>query len=365
MPDISTVREHDGTDKRMSELDALRGCAAVSVLLHHFASSFIERNFGGRQAVILFFILSGYVLALPVWKGQDLNYGRYLIRRLCRIYLPFLGALILAVLGAWTCYGSTLPLSPWFYRTWHTPISVNLLLAQMFMAPTPELNTAFWSLRYEIVMSVLLPGIWAVMSRYGTWLIAIVAAFSYWIDSSRYLGVLHWGPFFVLGSILSLHREAVRLYFAGRNRSTKLLTALISVIAYMAPRYAHLPMDAINGLGGAGMICLALYSRMTIPLKTPALQYLGRISYSIYLIHGTVLFALLVTLYHRVSLFAIVALYIVGTLCAAHLFCVFVEEPSGRLGRRIAANGRASMRPLTPMAPAKTEARSGWGEAQG
>ena len=56
----------------------------------------------GEAAVILFFVLSGYVLALPFIAGTQLTYGRYLVKRICRIWLPFAAAILLAAALSYT-----------------------------------------------------------------------------------------------------------------------------------------------------------------------------------------------------------------------------------------------------------------------
>ena len=79
--------------------------------------------FCGPHSVMLFFVLSGYVLSLPYWARAQLTYGRYLTRRMCRIFIPYAVAVLLsAVIGAHLTERS-LPLTDWFYKTWHTPIT--------------------------------------------------------------------------------------------------------------------------------------------------------------------------------------------------------------------------------------------------
>jgi peptidoglycan/LPS O-acetylase OafA/YrhL len=64
-------------------------------------------------------------------------------------------------------------------------------------------------------------------------------------------------------------------------------------------------------------------------------QYLGRICYSIYLIHGTVLFTLLYTLGHKLPALAIFLIYVPSVLCASTLFHYTIEKPSMNFGRSI------------------------------
>jgi peptidoglycan/LPS O-acetylase OafA/YrhL len=107
-----------GKPPRFAELDSLRGLAALAVVLSHFTGVYLNTRhytvflykfpmrilLDGRAAVILFFLLSGFVLSLP-YRQRGLEYGTFLVRRICRIYLPYLGALLLAVLGDWWHHG--------------------------------------------------------------------------------------------------------------------------------------------------------------------------------------------------------------------------------------------------------------------
>jgi peptidoglycan/LPS O-acetylase OafA/YrhL len=150
---------------RLFQLDALRGIAAVTVVLNHLFSAFpglpsgkaVELFTDGRSAVVLFFVLSGYVLSMPYWRGRQLPYGLYLVRRFCRIYLPFAAAATISILGAAIFHKTRLPLTAWFDQTWHTPITPHMLMKQFFMVPMNDFNTAFWSLTYEMQMSIVVP----------------------------------------------------------------------------------------------------------------------------------------------------------------------------------------------------------------
>jgi len=127
--------------ERIFALDAVRGIAAFTVIWYHFRLAFESREprwyftpfFAGHQAVILFFVLSGYVLSIPYWRGGQKPYVQYLIRRLFRIYVPYVGAVLFAVTAAWHLSGAQLPLTPWFYKTWHTELTGRLLVQHLFM----------------------------------------------------------------------------------------------------------------------------------------------------------------------------------------------------------------------------------------
>lgn len=137
---------------RDKSLDGLRGVAALGVVAHHLACAFfpwlifgaaftqharIEWWFGrtplyvflaGDFMVLLFFVLSGYVLAKPFFHSADRQPGIAVVRRHVRLAIPYLVVSLVVVAlclsgnyyntqlaivtrsGPWL--GSTLPVRP-------------------------------------------------------------------------------------------------------------------------------------------------------------------------------------------------------------------------------------------------------------
>jgi peptidoglycan/LPS O-acetylase OafA/YrhL len=137
-----------GTRGRVTQLDAIRGIAAVTVVCHHWwaISQFhpppwiFRPLITGREAVILFFVLSGYVLSLPIWSGRQLPYQEYIIRRTFRIYIPFVAALALSAICCRIFYSTHLPLTFFYQTTWQTPLTFTLIARELLMPPTPSLT---------------------------------------------------------------------------------------------------------------------------------------------------------------------------------------------------------------------------------
>ena len=85
----------DSSDK-LWRLDALRGFAATYVVLHHIMPR--DLSWGGidlslafrcgQEAVILFFLLSGFVINLSYQRSRDKRFLRFFARRFLRIYVP-------------------------------------------------------------------------------------------------------------------------------------------------------------------------------------------------------------------------------------------------------------------------------------
>jgi peptidoglycan/LPS O-acetylase OafA/YrhL len=347
---------------RIFELDALRGLAAFTVIWHHFRSAFhaypphwyVAPLFAGHEAVVLFFVLSGYVLSIPVWRGRQPAYRIYLVRRIFRIYVPFLGALILAAFGAYFFMGSKLPLTSWFHETWTTPLSPRLIVAQLLMSTNPTLNTAFWSLRYEMEMSLIFPLLCAFILKTrlagAAGLIAVAVTISeLWRPHNASLthlnSSIHYSTYFILGAILSLKREQLAAFFRRLSTPVKCIVGLLSGAAYfnyLSPDIFPRPMecDHLVALGAAGLIVVTQNTRLRNALDTPVPEYLGRVSYSMYLMHGTVLFTLLNLLYGRVSIPVLIPIYLISVMVVSHLFCIAIEEPAMAVGKLLTGGSR-------------------------
>jgi peptidoglycan/LPS O-acetylase OafA/YrhL len=348
------VRRSPG--RRIVALDALRGIAALVVVLHHCRYAFymdaprwfLRPLFAGGPAVALFFVLSGYVLSIPYWRGSQPAYSKYLVRRICRIYLPYACATFLALGVGSDLLFAQLPLTSWFYSTWHTPFTLHLIARQLFtMATTPEINTAFWSLRYEMEMSLIFPAICFVLLWLGgpaSFVAAVVilkGGYIIWGHSHSPLtfeigSTLVYGSQFILGAVLSLEHDRIAKVYESSSRWMKLVT-LIAIMCgfYTVTRPIFIPFAA------CGVLILAQHSRVRHLLESAIPEYLGRISYSLYLVHGTVLFVTLILLFGKIPLYFLFPIYFVSALLCGHIFCALVEEPTMKLGKWLTSNRQA------------------------
>ena len=155
-------------------LNATRWVSAFAVLVYHVRqiafgplaslvhpslavrSLYLATSFG-HEAVIAFFVLSGFLVGGLSWaKGEAgrLSLPDYALHRLCRIYTVFVPALLLTVTIDWA--GSTLlPAAPVYVDRLHpenlTTVTVigNLLMQDGITVPRPGTNGPVWSLVNE------------------------------------------------------------------------------------------------------------------------------------------------------------------------------------------------------------------------
>lgn len=85
--------------KKLIALEAIRGMAALYVVIHHaqlLPNSGLGRIlYFGQEAVIIFFLLSGFVIALST-KNKSITAKQYITSRAVRIYPIFLLSILLA-----------------------------------------------------------------------------------------------------------------------------------------------------------------------------------------------------------------------------------------------------------------------------
>ena len=361
------------TVRRYVELDALRGVAAVVVMCHHFFrlwtgtphARWAERLFtatplrllvAGRAAVVLFFLLSGFVLSLPRLRGTERSYGPYLVKRVCRIYLPYLVALALAVLGCARWHGAR-EFGGWFALTWYEAPRWRLVLAHvLFLGDyhNTAYNTAFWSLIQEMRISLVFPALFLLVTRLPLrWalvlppVLMVVTSVGEQKTSfpEQALWTVNYAGAFVYGILLARHKDQLEGWLAGLSRRGYGLFATVAVLLFLIPDRAGRGMlglgapavDLVMMWGGAGLMLVVLSHRGVLRLfRSHALELLGRCSYSVYLLHGTVLFTLVYVFGQRVGVGLLLLPYFAITLVAGWAMYWVVEVPSMQLGRRLA-----------------------------
>jgi peptidoglycan/LPS O-acetylase OafA/YrhL len=146
-------------------LDALRFGAAILVVLAHYVQHDLVSDqvaavlpYWGREAVMVFFVLSGFVIAYTT-EHKAASAQDYVIARCARIYSVALPLLLLSfAAGAIALYWLDAQVSA-FYALWrpHLYIPFHLLfMGEMWsLSETPPWMPQYWSLGYEVWYYVL------------------------------------------------------------------------------------------------------------------------------------------------------------------------------------------------------------------
>jgi len=351
---------------RFHQLDSLRGLAAMTVVFLHFENVFLPAQTishlsraqllllrlaspftTGNNAVGVFFVLSGFVLMLPFLKGPWPSYGLFVLRRILRIYGPYLVALLIAMAGAWIYSGSgPRNVGDWGAGPWAQPPTLRSAIDHLLLVGIYPLkfNPIFWTLIVEMRVSFIFPLLAAVVLRFRAryvvlfaLLLGVIARFSLREGLPPDLLTLEYTGMFLCGMVLARNLSAVGRGFSHLPRSLRILVGIASLALYLiAGHLLHGENWAITA-ASIGFIVVALYSSTATRLLNLAVpRFLGRVSYSLYLSHVPVLMVIAIYLGHRFSPLLLLPLYVLSAIGVAALFYLTVERPFTMLSRRVA-----------------------------
>jgi peptidoglycan/LPS O-acetylase OafA/YrhL len=346
---------------RLPELDALRGIAALLVLLHHafqlmpsgsppntadVGLSLVESTplrvvDAGRPAVLFFFVLSGYVLTRALLVGAlPPGLAAFAVQRSVRILLPAAAAVGLSALLHVLAFDATAAASAPGHHL-HSWIAdpTPLRLAAEAALMRNDLNVVLWSLAHEWRLTVLLPLVLALRNRPFTLLgcagvVAMVGSAlgaeenEVFLPRDPFLGLaatLYFALAVGTGCALALAGPPPRL-----TREQRRAAALGAVAAF------SFAADLAAYMGSALLILLAAQpGRFRDALRRRAATALGRLSFSLYLVHVPVLLATWHLSHDLLPAWATVALGIALALVGAAAFRFCAEDPARRVAQRL------------------------------
>jgi peptidoglycan/LPS O-acetylase OafA/YrhL len=312
---------------------------------------------GARFPVIVFFVLSGFVLARYMLGGNRFSYADFAVRRICRIYLPFAASIVCAwwlanALGTEPVAGAAAVInSDWVGST--SPEALIRHLAMLGRRDDTNLNGVVWSLVIEMRISLIFP------------LLILVAICSSW--AALALGALSVAAY---GAAIALGQP--RLVYTGETVTLSVLTTVYFVLPFLAgilvAKHGSRARE-VGSAAGAGCAAIILLGFLVVQrlgepliqdlgytllaatlillaircpsmdtwLGHPMLQWSGRVSYSLYLFHVIILNALFRGLSGTVDLTILAIATVPLSLMAAAVAFRVIEQPSVRIGQVLTA----------------------------
>ncbi|CAM3863784.1 acyltransferase family protein [Bacillus paramycoides] len=369
--------------KRYEELDSIRGISSFLVMIgHHLMIFSAYQNYSyednkpfvvyllretparlifssGNESVIIFFVLSGFVLYESIRKNYS-SYGSYLLKRICRIYIPYIVAIIIAIICQTTIseYGISY-LSEWFNRSWTIESSLSLIAQHVLLIGkynTDAYNSVIWSLVHEMRISIIFPLVLMICLRKTIWY-SLLCLFSFSICSvvilflfhsgltlTSYALTLYYTVLFLFGAQVAKYKKHLIMFFSNCTKNKKILWFLLAVFLYM---YEGI-IGEINVLNNfvfrdyAVAISACLFVILSLSVSTLSsllhnkyLLYLGKISYSLYLYHTISLFSLIYMLHETVPLPIVLIMSLIMSFILATISYVFVEKFAFRVGKYV------------------------------
>lgn len=303
------------------ELQSIRGLAALAVAVHHASYVFdvppsirvvIDLVLNAHAAIVLFFVLSGYVLTLSLMRSgmSAAALSTFFIRRVFRIYPALIVATVVALIVGLSI--SSAPgidgLSPWGVAIISVAVFSPLAIGASFLG-WPLLLPPAYTIVIEMIGSAALPIMVAFMRRgylSAFLLVSLLGALSFFFHQVG--GRVIWLMFlvdFALGALVALYQEKLSRII--QKRAAKFVAVcvvglifsrgiwmLLSTSSLQMLTFAyHSPTPALlEGLFSAGLIAAVVATPYGISvLRSKRLVSLGDISYGLYLVHLPIVLA--------------------------------------------------------------------------
>lgn len=353
------------SDRRFLLVDALRGIAAMSVVIFHLAEGhhvdqlmrsaplwLVALVAHGNLGVAIFFVLSGFVIAHSLY-GRNVTLslaGRFMLRRSLRLDPPYWVTIVLTIafgfLSAHFVIGKVPP-----------ALTVPQLIAHFFYLQDilrfPAISAVFWTLCLEVqfyLIYVLLlvaggrdPRIMLVSAAIVSlaWPTGLVSADPW---PGLFLPLWHC---FLLGSVV---------YWAWREPNLMpFCTLFIAIVVIGAACHSNW-FSLVCSATALILLLAAVTNRLFTLMRWRWLQFLGLISYSLYLTHNFITGASFRIGYMLTGEtvgweIAWSAITILACIVTAYAMWRWVESPSITLGHLVRLSDRST-------APLSTAART-------
>lgn len=312
-------------------IEGLRGCAALQVIALHYCCFFLPvlgrvdgpLHFSwettttkspifflldGYSAVYLFFLMSGFVLARSFLEPR-FGVPATIIKRFLRLFLPIVAAVGLAIVlttlvPSARLAAETLSGSAWAAGLYHNPLSVAGILKDVFLSSLvlgyqDGSVLAHWSALFDWrspASDSFVPPLWTLHLEFWGSMLVLALAQAYrrlprWLFVAMLAGLIgslrldRYGMFPIGFCAYLIHDRLLRLHV---ERSTLVGLVLVLLAACIAP------MGDGKGQTGLAAILLFAATMLSPPLRrwlaSPWARRLGRLSFSIYLLHFPILF---------------------------------------------------------------------------
>ncbi|GAB2515767.1 acyltransferase family protein [Paramicrobacterium agarici] len=351
---------------RIRSLDGVRGVAALVVMLYHVSliarphvsgelwawltQSPLKLLFVGTESVLVFFVLSGLVVALPALK-EGFGWTTYYPHRVLRLYLPVIMSLVLAAILIVLIPRdpATVPEGSWMRDAQASTVSFESLLSEASLFQTTyDINNVLWSLRWELFFSLLLPVFVIVASAFRKYALLLGAACGALTVVGRITSVdaLVYLPVFMMGTLIAVRLEDIVAWGARERRRRVWIGLAATAALFMVSSWVARPIFesgtignlflwGLAGTGAAIIIVLAVaWPACRRLLEVAPVQWLGKISFSLYLVHAPIL-GTFGFLFGDELWWMSGVVGVPVSLAVAAGFYSLVEAPSQKLSRRV------------------------------
>ncbi len=354
---------------RLEGIDLLRGITVCSVVVYHFfvilglegKSSFQLISSFGIFGVSLFFVISGFLIYRSAEYSLE-KYGvtqgvrHYTLHRLFRILPAYYFNLAVVILLASTVIDREYYYSMGFIKQ----IFAHMTFLSYFYYQDAGLgiNGAYWTLSIEMLWYLVVIGLLLFIKRTSILLLIAVFSFLYlWgldhalfdrlfhipQESPAHLPLLYYYSFqlpgqisyFIAGIIIYKHLSRVKLTKPSMHYLSALAVYLLFL--FLSSNFDIHTSFLLNNLfilATTFTLFLLLYN--TRPTMMQPLEWVGKISYSIYLWHMPLLFVMKQTsILEHLTITTSLLLFVTALLVISSLSYYLIEEGGFALRKRL------------------------------
>ncbi len=348
------------TAKRLLYIDSLRGISAIAVayfhlLLYmkkfgliknyfdHYLAILITDFFGlGKIAILIFFMISGFVIPFSITKYRAHNMKRFIITRFFRLY-PAYWLSILCFIIVMLYKNNVID--------WNL-ILINLTMMQAFFMQS-DLIGVFWTLQIELIFYFLCSMLFITNKLnnnkfifYSSFFFLICALI---LSLFRYISGFKLPVALPLALSIMFFGMLWRNYIIDNDQTSKTLCyKIIFILFALLPIICLLAYNKDYGNNETwyryvtsyyGAILLFILCTTSLKIQNVLTIFLGKISYSIYLLHPLLLLLLnkeiCTTLLTHLPLQIILISSLAIIILCATLSFYLVENNALIIGKRI------------------------------
>lgn len=335
---------------RFKELDSLRGIAAISVVFAHLTLSLpLDQNYFrfGVAGVDLFFLISGFVIYMSFEKINKPN--EFIIARIGRLYPAYWVAVVYSFL-LFFCWSSLTGMPQTFSLN---TLVTNLTMVQHYFNKRDIIAPA-WTLLIEMLFYIFMLLLFMLKQLHkieNVIIVSVVPIFIYifYLEKNA-LQIYYWlNNYFPLIKHLPLFYSGI-LFYRIKTSKRNFIRFILIGICFVAQIFLfyHGGSDKDFMSQRAFIIILSIFYIVFIGLIVNKLvfinnfitQFLGKISYSLYLIH-LLPSVLLISLFTRTKYFHLNFWFVIWVivlpfiLFSSYLLNKLVEVPGIKIAKKI------------------------------
>jgi len=318
---------------KVFSIDTIRGLAALSVCLFHFANTSLHftgntswyKQFAsfGWLGVEAFFVVSGFVIPYSLLSNnyKIYQFPKFFLKRCLRIEPPYILSIFLVII-----LNYLVSFSPAFKGA---AFKIDLVQVLLHFAYLTEhfgyqlLQPVFWTLEAEfqfyIIIGLVIP--FAIRNKFSIYLFLFVLLITALVFP---LNIFKYMPFFVMGISACFYMKKYLQFY-----EYLFFIFMSSIFVYQTNQLA---VCMVVGLSVSLIICFTnIRSRVT--------DFLGKISFSLYLVHIPIGSKILNygSRYANTDLkiYGFLIFSLIFTISFAWVFFKLVEQPSLRWSSKI------------------------------